>query len=106
MRVSVSPLGPETSREYSQYGEAGVSFSTVFLLVNAAGPSSGNCCFHESRWPLGEQAAALAFPSVPAGLLMVVAALLVRCIQWWVRAVVPSVVWVAALTVQHAVWSP
>ena len=27
MRVSVSPLGPETSREYSQYGEAGVSFS-------------------------------------------------------------------------------
>jgi hypothetical protein len=37
---------------------------------------------------------------------MVVAALLVRRIHWWVRAVVPALVWVAALVVQHAVWSP
>ena len=78
----------------------------VLLLVKTAGLSSGNCCFHESRWPLGEQTAALVFPSVLAGLLMVVAALLVRRIHWWVRAVTPALVWVAALVVQHAVWSP
>ena len=78
----------------------------VLLLVKTAGLSSGNCCFHESRWPLGEPTAALVSPSVLAGLLMVVAALLVRRIHWWVRAVVPALVWVAALVVQHAVWSP
>jgi hypothetical protein len=37
---------------------------------------------------------------------MVVAALLVRRVRWWVRAVVPAVVWVAALVVQQAVYSP
>ena len=78
----------------------------VLLLVKAAGPSSGICCLHESRWPLGEPTAPLVSPSVLAGLLMVVAALLVRRIHWWVRAVVPALVWVAALVVQHAVWSP
>jgi hypothetical protein len=44
-------------------------------------------------------------PSV-AGLLMVVAARLVRRVRWWVRAVVPAVVWAAALVVQQAVNFP
>jgi hypothetical protein len=79
----------------------------VLELINAAGFSPpGNGCFYESCWPLREQTAALAFPYVLAGLLMVVAALLVRRIRWWVRAVVPALVWVAALVVQHAVYPP
>lgn len=78
----------------------------LLLAIDAAGFSFDNGCFYASCWPMGEQTAALAFPSVLAGLLMVVAALLVRRVEWWVRAVVPPLVWVAALVVQHAVWSP
>jgi hypothetical protein len=78
----------------------------VLLLVNADGPSAGSCCFHESRWPLGDQTAALALATVVAGLLMIAAAFLVRRIRWWVRAMAPALVWVAALVAQHAIWSP
>jgi hypothetical protein len=78
----------------------------LLLAIDAAGFSFDNGCFYASCWPMGEQTAALAFPSVLTGLLMVVAALLVRRVEWWVRAVVPALVWVAALVVQHAVWSP
>jgi len=107
------PTGRNTAR--SVIGAFGQGFGgvlvaassiLVLLLVNAAGHFSVDCCFQESPWPLGEQTAALAFSSVLAGLLMVVAALLVRRVPWWFRAVVPALVWVAALVVQQAVWSP
>jgi hypothetical protein len=77
----------------------------VLLLINTTGPFSGSCCFQESRGTFLDQPAAVAIPSVVAGLLMIAAAFLVRRIRWWVRALVPALVWVAALLVQQAIWS-
>ena len=85
---------------------AGSSLLILVLILGASFTGAEDGCFYESCWPMREEGAALAFPSVVAGLLMVVAALLVRRVRWRVRAVVPAVVWVAALVVQQAVYSP
>jgi len=85
---------------------AGISLLAVFLLEGFSFTSAEDGCFYESCWPMHQEAAALAYPYVVAGLLMVVAALLVRRVRWWLRAVVPAAVWVAALVVQQAVYSP
>ena len=85
---------------------AGNSLLAVFLLEGFSFTSAEDGCFYESCWQMHQEAAALAYPYVVAGLLMVVAALLVRRVRWWLRAVVPAVVWVAALAVQHTVYSP
>ena len=85
---------------------AGNSLLAVFLLEGFSFTSAEDGCFYESCWPMRQEAAALAYPYVVAGLLMVVAALLVRHVRWWLRAVVPAAVWVAALVVQQAVYSP
>ena len=70
---------------------AGSSLLILVLILGASFTGAEDGCFYESCWPMREEGAALAFPSVVAGLLMVVAALLVRRVRWWVRAVVPAV---------------
>jgi len=77
-------------------------------LLNAANfidPTEGDYCFYDSCWPMHEQTLALAAPAVAAGLALLIAALLARRVRWWLRAVVPVIVWVAALLIQHVVWS-
>lgn len=68
--------------------------------------SAEDRCFYQSCWPLREQTVAMAAPAIAVGLSLIVAALLVRRVRWWVRSLVPVAVWLAALAVQHAVWSP
>jgi hypothetical protein len=61
-------------------------------------------CTYAGCWPLHQQTAALAAPGILTGLSMVVMALLVRRVPWWVRALVPLVVLLVTLAVQYAVW--
>ncbi|TCC61299.1 hypothetical protein E0H73_18875 [Kribbella pittospori] len=75
------------------------------LLANGfyfMGPSEG--CFYDSCWPLHEQIWATLIPGVLTGIVMLVMALLVNRLAWWIRALVPAVGWVALLLIQHAVW--
>jgi hypothetical protein len=105
MRDAARSLNGAFGQGFGGVVVAGTSI-LVLLLINTAGPFSGSCCFQESRGTLLDQTDALAISSVVAGLLMVAAAFLVRRIRWWIRAVVPALVWVAALVVQQALWSP
>ncbi|ONI67397.1 hypothetical protein BWI15_30155 [Kribbella sp. ALI-6-A] len=73
------------------------------FAVHYAGFYFGDCTY-AGCWPWTEQAAALAAPGVSAGLAMLVMAVLVCEVPWWVRAVVPLVVFLTTLTVQYAVW--
>ena len=61
-------------------------------------------CTYDSCWPLKQQAIALATPMVIAGVVMVVAALLVRSWSWWWRALLPPVLGLVLLLVQHQLW--
>lgn len=62
-------------------------------------------CTYPSCWPTDEQAVAFVVPGVLTGLVMITMALLVNRLRWWIRALTPVVVWVAALLIQYAVWT-
>ncbi|MFC5056573.1 hypothetical protein [Saccharothrix xinjiangensis] len=62
-------------------------------------------CAYPSCWPSDEQTVAFVVPGVLTGLVMITMALLVNRLPWWIRALTPVVVWVAALLVQYAVWT-
>jgi hypothetical protein len=75
------------------------------ILANGfyfAGP--GDDCFYESCWPLHEQIWAMLAPGVLTGIVMLVMACLVTRLAWWIRALVPVVVWIGTLVAQHAIW--
>ncbi|TCC47613.1 hypothetical protein E0H75_22880 [Kribbella capetownensis] len=75
------------------------------MLTNAfyfAGP--GDRCFYDSCWPLHEQIWAILVPGVLTGIAMLAMAFLVTRLAWWIRALVPVVVWIGTLVAQHAIW--
>ncbi|MEV6287182.1 hypothetical protein [Kribbella sp. NPDC051770] len=88
-------------------GVGGVVVALEAFLINQLhfyfnGPGDG--CTYPGCWPLHEQSAALAAPGIVTGLSMLLMALLVRRVPWWIRALVPVVVLLATLAVQYAVW--
>ncbi|WP_253774318.1 hypothetical protein [Goodfellowiella coeruleoviolacea] len=62
-------------------------------------------CLYPSCWPNNHQMVASLVPGVLTGLVMITMAMLVTRLRWWIRALVPVVVWVAALLIQYAVWT-
>ena len=62
-------------------------------------------CTYASCWPLHQQIAANLAPGVLTAIVMIVMALLVNRLAWWIRTLVPAAVWVTVLVVQHAVWT-
>ncbi|MDX6282236.1 MAG: hypothetical protein QOH03_3307, partial [Kribbellaceae bacterium] len=78
---------------------AGDAIGNVFRFSG-----EGDRCTYPSCWPLHEQTAALLAPGLLAGAAMFAMAVVVRWVPWWVRAGVPVVLWVLALTAQHLVW--
>jgi hypothetical protein len=61
-------------------------------------------CAYDSCWPMGEQEVALIMPMIIVGMVMIAVALLVRRLAWRWRALLPPVVAVVLLLVQHLLW--
>lgn len=62
-------------------------------------------CTYASCWPMNEQIAATLAPGVLTAIAMIAMALLVNRLAWWIRALVPVVVWLATVLTQYAVWT-
>jgi hypothetical protein len=77
---------------------AGTALSSMYFW----GPDDR--CTYASCWPLHQQIAAILAPGVLTAIVMIVMALLINRLAWWIRTLVPAVVWVAVLVVQHVVW--
>jgi len=78
---------------------AGTAFANIFFF----GPDDH--CRYASCWPLHEQIWAMVVPGVLTGIAMLVMACLVTRLAWWIRTLVPVVVWLGTVLVQHAVWT-
>lgn len=62
-------------------------------------------CTYASCWPMREQFAATLAPGAVTAIAMIVMALLVNRVAWWIRALVPVVVWFGTVLIQNAVWT-
>ncbi|TCC61298.1 hypothetical protein E0H73_18870 [Kribbella pittospori] len=62
-------------------------------------------CTYASCWPMHEQTAATLAPGALTAIAMIVMACLVNRLAWWIRALVPVVVWLGTVLIQHAVWT-
>ncbi|MFF0343496.1 hypothetical protein [Kribbella sp. NPDC004875] len=97
-----------TTRGAVAQGIGGVVIAVEALVADLGyfyfmGPDDG--CTYPSCWPLHQQTAAMAAPGILTGLSMVVMALLAKRSPWWARALVPLVVLLGGLALQHAVWN-
>lgn len=61
-------------------------------------------CLSASCWPEQPQSIALTVPGLAAGLALVVMALLVNRLPWWIRAVVPAAIWLLLVSLQYGLW--
>jgi hypothetical protein len=69
-------------------------------------PTEVTCVYPPTCWPERPQALAHSIPGVLAGMTMVLMAVLFRRLPWWVRGLLPVLVWVAAVALQYAVLAP
>ncbi|TCC47614.1 hypothetical protein E0H75_22885 [Kribbella capetownensis] len=72
-------------------------------LINLA--YFGEHCTYAACWPMYEQLAATLVPGLLTALAMIVMANLVNRLAWWIRTLVPVVVWLGTVLIQHAVWT-
>lgn len=61
-------------------------------------------CTYAACWPMYQQLAATLAPGMLTAIAMIVMALLVNRVAWWIRTLVPVVVWFGTVLIQHAVW--
>ncbi|HEY3558648.1 MAG TPA: hypothetical protein VGL05_14350 [Kribbella sp.] len=66
---------------------------------------SDDACTYPNCWPVDAQKWAFVVPGVLIGVVMIVMALLVTRIPWYVRAFTPVVVWVVAVHVHYWIWT-
>ncbi|MFG1625669.1 hypothetical protein [Kribbella sp. NPDC049227] len=73
-------------------------------ILNLFNPPD-EACTYASCWPMYEQIAATLAPGVLTAITMIVMALLVNRLAWWIRALVPVVVWLGTVLIQHWAWT-
>jgi hypothetical protein len=85
---------------------AGLGTLTGTLLGNIWIYGPQDRCVHASCWPAHFQAAAAAAPGAVTAIALLTAGLLARRVAWPTRALLPALVWVAAVLLLRALWGP
>jgi hypothetical protein len=85
---------------------AGLGTLTGALLGNIWIYGPQDRCVYASCWPAGLQAAAAAVPGALAAIALLTAGLLARRVAWRSRALLPALVWIAALLLLRTLWGP
>jgi hypothetical protein len=65
---------------------------------------SNDECTYLGCWPVDQEKWAFVVPGLLTAVVMIVMALLVTRLAWWIRALVPVVVWIGGVVAQYWIW--
>ncbi|WP_405055803.1 hypothetical protein OG474_24035 [Kribbella sp. NBC_01505] len=101
------PVGPAVVQAVSGLiALVGVLIAAAFFNILPADLEESPCRYGGSCWPHDPQMYASAVPGLIGALALFVMGCLVVWVPWWVRALTPVVLWVAAVLTLHAIWVP
>jgi hypothetical protein len=84
----------------------GVGLASAVFNIMPLDTEDFPCRYAGSCWPHDPEMYAWAAPGLIGALAMFVMACLVLWVPWWIRALTPVVLWVAAVFTLHAIWVP